>query len=92
MATQRILVKRHGHAEEYDGRKVYASVYAAALNAHLSEMESEALADKVSAAVDKYVHGKDGINSAEIRDRIVGELGGVDNDVAYLYLHHLDIS
>jgi len=41
------IVKRRGHKEEYDERKVYASAYAACLNVHLGEIEAEEIATKV---------------------------------------------
>ena len=41
------IVKRHGRKEKYDGEKVYASVYAAALNAHYKERRAEQLAARV---------------------------------------------
>ena len=39
------VVKRHGETEAYDERKVYASVYAAALNCHHKEHFCENMAE-----------------------------------------------
>ena len=41
-----IIVKRHGHTEDLDDRKMYASVYSAALIAHYDEHAAEKLANK----------------------------------------------
>lgn len=92
MAKQHLIVKRHGHIEEYDKRKVYGSVYAAALNAHLGEQKAEKKAEKVSKNVTKHVKKQKEVDSDDIRDLIIDELGGEEDDVAYLYKHHLDIN
>ena len=92
MASKHLIVKRHGHFEEYDERKVYGSVYSAALNAHLGEQKAEEMAEEISAHVSKQVKKAEEVDSEEIRDLIIEELGGEENDVAYLYKHHLDIN
>ena len=45
------IVKRKGHKEEYDERKVYASIFAACKNVHLNDSEAEFLADKVAKEI-----------------------------------------
>lgn len=84
------LVKRKGHSEEYDERKVYASCYAAALNAHYDEKEAEAFANQVSAKITKWVKSKPSVSSEEIRHQVIQAMH--DPDVALLYKHHLDLS
>jgi len=88
------VVKRKGHEEVYDTRKVYASVYSAAINCEYTEKESEALANDVVEKVNKWVvkglKGKGCISSEEIRNFIVEVLK--DEDVQIMYLHHLDLS
>ena len=42
------IVKRRGHVEEFDERKVYGSCYAACLSSHVPHIEAEKVCEKVS--------------------------------------------
>ena len=83
------IVKRHGHRESYDKKKVYASVYAAALNAHYSERDAERLAKSVMKKVNAWVKNKAFVSSSDIRNKIL--MGLKNREVALLYKHHLDV-
>jgi len=83
------IVKRHGHNEKFDSKKVYASVYAAALNAHYAEKDAEKLADTVMKKVSTWAKKEDAIFSIEIRYQILKHIS--DPEVALMYTHHLDI-
>ena len=52
------IVKRKGHTELYDERKVYGSCFFACRNAHLSEQEAEEICNKVCASVAKWIGKK----------------------------------
>ncbi len=91
MATKPLLVKRHGKIEEFDERKLYASVYSAALNAHLGEQAAEGVADKTVRSIKKQISKKTHVTSSDLKTLVVEELGGEENDIAYLYRHHLDL-
>lgn len=92
MSKKKLLVKRRGHMEAFDEKKVYASVYAAGLNAHLREQEAEQLAKETLDQVRQNVDKQAVISSIDIRQLIVRALGGEESDVAFLYLNHLDIN
>jgi len=85
------VVKRRGHMEKFDERKVYASIYAAALTAGYGEVKSENLADKICKVV-KKTFGKRTINTIRIKNTVINNLQKNDKDVAFLYETHLDIS
>jgi len=85
----RHIVKRHGHEEIYDSRKVYASVYASALNCHYSESASEFIAERVTSHVDKWIATKTAVSSEDIRECILKNIN--DADIALMYKHHLDL-
>ncbi|MBI2136518.1 hypothetical protein HYU06_05595 [Candidatus Woesearchaeota archaeon] len=87
-----LLVKRHGHLEHFDVKKIYASVYAATLNAHYSEKDAEMIAAMVSKNVHKKACKLKKIDSDKIRIEIIHELNQVDKDIAFLYETHLDIN
>ncbi len=83
------VVKRKGHKEIYDEKKVYASVYAAALNCHYSEQKAERIAKEVMKKVNLWINKKTAINSEEIREQVIRSLK--DKHVALMYKHHLDL-
>lgn len=86
------IVKRRGHKEPYDQRKVYGSVYSACRNAHLSEMMSEKIAETVTSRLGEWVTDKSEITSQQIFEEVVNVLNELHKDVAFLYETHRDIS
>lgn len=88
-----ITIKREGETQEFDSRKVYASVYSASLNASYGEKKSEQIAEVVEKKVTNWVKAHKHINSHHIRDCIIEELYKMEEeDVASLYKHHLDVN
>ena len=83
------VVKRHGRAELYDEKKVYAAVYAAAINCHYDEHEAESLALKVMKSVNAWVGTRLSATSDEIREEVLHFIP--DEQVALMYKHHLDL-
>jgi len=86
------IVKRKGHTEIYDERKVYGSCYFACRNAHMHEQDAEKIANKVCAKVTKAITKKKLVTSDEIFRMLVMELKKYDEDAAFLYETHRDIS
>lgn len=86
------IVKRKGHSEVYDERKVYGSCFFACRNAHLSEIEAEAICSAVSSQVTRWIKQKKVVSSNEIFRMIIEELGKHHQDAAFLYETHRDIS
>ena len=90
MKNKNCVVKRKGHQEAYDSRKVYASCYAAALNCHYSESKSEKIAAGVAKKITKWIAGKGCVDSSKIKEQVIKVLK--DKDVALMYRSHLDLS
>ena len=86
------IVKRRGHTEPFDSRKIYAAVFAACRNAHLSEMLSENIADNVQKRVEEWVEKKRGVSSEEIFRETITVLKELYPDAAFLFETHRDIS
>ena len=87
-----ITIKRHGHAEKFDERKLYASVFAAALNCHLSDEESEHIANEVSQDLIVLIRNNKHTNTKFIKEEIIKSLNTRGNkEIATMYKHHLDI-
>lgn len=83
------LVKRAGHKEEYDSKKVYASIYASCLAAHESIKVAESTAALVTKELDAWVETKHSlITSNDIRHKAGEILKKYNPDAAFSYIHH----
>lgn len=91
-SVRKHLVKRAGHNEKYDERKVYASCYAACLANHLSEKRSEKVANSVCKDVNKWIKNKSKVDAHDIFQEIIKFLKKHNKDVAFMYETHMDIS
>lgn len=87
-----MIVKRKGHTEFYDEKKVYGSCYFACRNAHLNEIESEFICEKVTYSITQRVAKKKTVTSDEIFAILAEELKKYNEDAAFLYETHRDIS
>lgn len=83
------IIKRHGRKEPYDERKVYASVYSAAINCHYKEHDAEHLALGIMRKVNQWADKHEHIDSAHIRDFVSTLL--TDDEVVMMYQSHLDV-
>lgn len=86
------IVKRKGHKEIFDERKVYASVFAACLSAHLNKEEAEVNANMVTKAVKEWLDEKEDITSDQIFKKAGEELEHLNKDASFMYRTHRDIS
>lgn len=86
------IVKRRGHCENFDERKVYGSCYFACRSAHLSEKEAERISNRICIAVRKWIKGKKEVMSDELFLFLVKELKKYNDDSSFLYETHRDIS
>ena len=84
-----IVVKRKGHKEMFDEKKVYGSVYAACASAHYDEMRCEKIAEELTKKIKKFTKIKKEIQSTELRKKIENELKKRDEDLAFFYEQHL---
>ena len=85
------IVKRAGHEEHFDDRKVYASCYAACLSAHLSHRDAERICDQVTREVKRWVRTKKEVTSHQIFRRVALCMRPYDKNAAYMYETHKDI-
>jgi len=85
------IIKRRGYEEPYDEKKVYASVYSAALNCEYTEKKSEEIALIVMKKCNDWIRKQPKIiGSEKIREFVLNEIK--DKDVKLMYEHHLDLS
>lgn len=86
------IVKRGGHTEAYDRRKLYASIYAAALSVHEPVGVAELLAQTVLQAFEDWMGSRHEVTSTDIRRVSADALEAHNADAAYIYRHHRNIS
>ena len=85
------VVKRHGHMQNYDERKVYASVYSAAMNCEYGEEKAEKIAGRIAKKITMLIRkSKVCLTSQYIREQVLKMFK--DKDVALMYKTHLDLS
>ncbi len=89
------ICRSDGEKVPFDERKLYASVYAPALEAEFDHEEAEEIADMVVDAVVDWMadHEDNVVTTDEIREHAATSLedAGYD-DVAFLYRTHLDLN
>jgi len=86
------IVKRAGHSEEYDQRKLYASIFAACNAVRVPAGEAELVAERVVVDVEKWLEPKSEVTSNDIH-RVAAQNFKVYNpDAAWIYEHHRNIS
>ncbi len=84
------IVKRKGHTEIFDARKVYASVYAACLAVNTEGSAAELLAEKVTENVKEWLIDKKEVTADDIHRAVTKHLKVYNPDAAYLHeTHHI---
>jgi len=86
------VVKRKGHKEEYDERKLYASIYATCMSLRITNEEAELIAANVVSEVSWKIQDKYELSSRELTHLAMLSLKVYNPDASYLYEHHKDIS
>jgi len=87
-----IIVKRRGHKEKFDERKIYASCYAACLSSHLDRSYTEKACEAVTRHVKSWMKNKREVSSSQIFKMVEKVLRKYDKDAAFMYKTHRDIS
>lgn len=86
------IIKRAGHEEPFEEKKLYASIFAACFIVHLDREKSEDIAEKVTSEVHKWLEKKGEISSQDIFEKTGEVLGKYSADAAYMYRTHRDIA
>lgn len=85
------IVKRRGHTEEFDERKVYATCYSACKNADIHDDKAEEICEKVSKELKKWIGTKKYVTSGAIFAQLTKTLRKQDKNAAFMYETHRDI-
>ena len=86
------IVKRKGHSEEFDERKVYASCYAACLSSHVLHTDAEKICGKVAKEIKSWARKKKTVTSDDIFRQVTATMKKHNEDAAFMYETHRDIS
>jgi transcriptional regulator NrdR family protein len=86
------VVKRQGHLENFDSRKVYGSAYFACATTGVPKKKCEETAAKVSAEVQRHVKGKHVVTSDQLFKITTKVLKKYNKDAAFMYHTHRDLS
>ncbi len=86
------IVKRRGHKEKFDERKVYASCYAAGMSCQIDHPKAEALCEKVTRDMKQWIKNKKEVSANEIFVQMAKTIAKYNKHVAYMYETHLDVS
>ena len=86
------IVKRKGHQEEFDERKVYATCYRACLGAQLDEEACERICEKVCSELNGWVRKTRTTTSHEIFLHTVKAMRKHNKAAAFMYETHRDIA
>ena len=78
------VVKRRGHKQKFDERKLYASIYAACLLEHMDEEKCEKMANHVTKKVKNDLKRKSVIESDTIFRLVIKHLVKKDKEAAYI--------
>ena len=86
------IVKRHGHNEAFDERKLYASIVNACLATRMTDQEAELIADNVTNHVKQWLEPKHEVTSHDIKRATVRHFEAYNPDAAHLYEHLRSLS
>jgi transcriptional regulator NrdR family protein len=81
------IVKRKGHTELYDEKKVYASVFAACQSVREPSGSAELVAAQVMKDVNDWIESKYEVTANDIRRQAAKHLGAYNPDASYMLLH-----
>lgn len=82
------IVKRAGHSENYDERKLYASIYAACLSVREHPGSAELIAQEVVHQFENWLENKHEVSSNDIRRKAGQYLKALNSDAGHMYLLH----
>lgn len=83
------VIRREGKAEEFEEKKLYASVYAAASSSNYEESECEEIAEEVTQNVKEWLQGKVQISSRTLRKKIAEQLEARSETLSFAYRRNL---
>lgn len=81
----KLIVKRAGHVEQFDEKKLYASIFAAALAVREPVGTAEVLADRVVTDVTSWIGRKHEVTSNDLRRKASEFLHAYNIEASHIY-------
>lgn len=81
----KLIVKRAGHSQNYDERKLYASVFSALIAVKEPIGTAEVVAEKIVAEVNNWLAKKHEVTSNDIRRVASEHLHALNVEASHLY-------
>jgi transcriptional regulator NrdR family protein len=82
------VIKYRGRSEQYDSKKVFASVYRTCLSCDLDHKRASTIAKQVTANINTWLNNKTEVSSNDIRAQVHKSLTKLNKQAGYLYAHH----
>lgn len=86
------IVKRRGHLEKYDEKKVYGSCYYACMSAHCTEKEAEKISKTCMTTINKWMKSKKRVTAHQIYKVTSTAIKKHNKNAAFMYETHMDLS
>ena len=86
------IVKRGGELQVFDNKKVYATCFFACRSVPLDKDRCEEISEQVVYEVNEWICNKPEVNSDEIFDFVAQTIKKHDEEAAFMYSTHRDIS
>ena len=86
------IIKRKGHEEEFDERKLYASCYSSCINADIQSKKAEKICDSIAKKIKAEIKGKKCVSSDFLFKKAAELLEKHDKNAAFMYKTHRDVS
>ena len=92
MGLNKLIVKRRGHIEEFDIRKLERSVYCACVNIHMSKKQANQVVAEVVQKLRFFFRNTADVSTLDIKDKVIHFLEEMQHsDVAVMYKHHMNV-
>lgn len=86
------IVKRRGHTEDFDERKLYASIFHACVSLRTPQAQAELVAQKVTDEVKAWLSDKHEVTSGDIFREASRHFDVYSPEAAYMYKHFRVVS
>ena len=90
--AQTHIVKRKGHSEKFDERKIYLSCFASCRVVGIPDRQNEKICSSVTKGARAWIRNRREVKSKDILKFVVASLKKHSKEAAFMYETHKDIS
>ncbi len=89
--TMSLIIKRKGHTEEFDQKKLYASIYSSCVALRETSEQAELIAQTVTNEVVHEFSNQQTTTSKQVKEKAYAVLNTYHPEAALIYKTHLDL-